>query len=160
MYRIERKPYGVRLTMAGSMSVEEARGWLEESYTVVPRLGGEFSVFVELLCLETTSAEVRAVMMEGQRYYRRWGMRRSVVIVSSEKQAMEFRRIALESGIYEWERYVSAEATPDWEEVGLAWIEHGTDPDRTREGQEHRERANTDKTMDPAPGTTSLTWGK
>ena len=43
-----------------------------------------------------------------------------------------FSRLAQESGIHYWERYISAENTPDWEARGWAWIQNGVDPDASQ----------------------------
>jgi hypothetical protein len=42
---------------------------------------------------------------------------------------MLFTHLARESGIYQWERYISAESTPDWETLAWAWVKGEKDPD-------------------------------
>ncbi len=44
---------------------------------------------------------------------------------------MQFKRIAKETGIYEWERYINASATPNWEQAGADWLTKAADPDKT-----------------------------
>jgi hypothetical protein len=56
-------------------------------------------------------------------------MRRSCVILESQVVAMQFKRIAKSSGIYNHERYLAADTTPDWEKKALGWIVNGIDPD-------------------------------
>jgi hypothetical protein len=51
------------------------------------------------------------------------------VVVQSNGTRLQFIRLAKESGAYQWERYLSAEDTPDWETRGWAWIQGGFDPD-------------------------------
>jgi hypothetical protein len=41
---------------------------------------------------------------------------------------MQFERIAHESGIYAFERYINAAGTPDWEPKAIAWIQKKVDP--------------------------------
>jgi hypothetical protein len=41
---------------------------------------------------------------------------------------MQFERIARESGIHSFERYINAAATPDWRNTAVAWLEHAADP--------------------------------
>jgi hypothetical protein len=41
---------------------------------------------------------------------------------------MQFERMAKTTGIFEKERYISAETNPNWEKVAEAWILHGTEP--------------------------------
>lgn len=80
--------------------------------------------------LKPLPGDAQEIMEQGQAAYKEGGMERSVVIVDSATTKMQFKRIAKESGIYDWERYVNAAETPDWREVGLAWIQDGVDPDQ------------------------------
>jgi hypothetical protein len=57
-------------------------------------------------------------------------MTRPVVILDSATVTSQFQRVAKESGIYAWERYINASKKPDWENVGIAWLKHSTDPDK------------------------------
>jgi hypothetical protein len=43
---------------------------------------------------------------------------------------MQFKRIAKETGIYQWERYIDSNANPTWEQAGVDWLVKGTDPDK------------------------------
>ena len=74
--------------------------------------------------------DARDAMEEGQRIYGQNGMERSVVILNSTLVTMQFKRIAKETGIDQWERYIDASKTSNWEEVGVSWLEKGIDPDR------------------------------
>jgi hypothetical protein len=56
-------------------------------------------------------------------------MKRSVVIVNEQKTKDQFIQIAKNSGIYKWERYISSEENPYWEEAGMNWLLHEIDPD-------------------------------
>ncbi len=70
-----------------------------------------FGVFVDMRTLATLQPDAQQAMQEGQLLYREAGMQRSVVIVNSAVLAMQFKRLAKQTGIYEWERYLNA-ATP------------------------------------------------
>ncbi len=48
------------------------------------------------------------LMEEGQKEYKERGMTRSVVILDSAIMAMQFKRLAKDTGIYQWERYIDA----------------------------------------------------
>ena len=71
-------------------------------------------------------------MRRGQRMYRDHGMARSVVILSNPVTAQQFKQIAVESGIYEWERYIDASRETNWEQVGMEWLVKEVDPDITQ----------------------------
>lgn len=51
------------------------------------------------------------------------------MIVESAVAKMQFTRLAKESGIYEWERYVDAESWADPTAVARRWIDDGVEPD-------------------------------
>ncbi|MDP1830957.1 MAG: hypothetical protein Q8K67_02775 [Geothrix sp.] len=80
--------------------------------------------------LQLLSDESTAIMQEGQRIYRAAGMQRSAVILESMLVTLQFKNIAKKTGIYAWERYISATANPAWEQAALDWIVNGLDPDK------------------------------
>jgi hypothetical protein len=129
MYRIERKDYGFRLTFQEFIKSEEMKEWLDESKDVLADVEGEFGVFVDMRTLKPLSGESQDHMHEGQKLYKMKGMTRSVVIVDSVITKMQFQRIAKETGIYKWERYIDASSILEWEKVGIDWIVNTIDPD-------------------------------
>lgn len=128
MYKIEKTQYGVRLTFDGFMRAAEMTEWVAESRKIVPTLGGTFGVFVDMRTLKPLPPDSQAAMQEGQKLYKQAGMQRSVVILNSATTTAQFIRIAKETGIYEWERYVNAAATPNWEQAGIDWLVKAADP--------------------------------
>ena len=131
MYRIEKMSWGYRLTFGGSCPVEEIANWLGESRKILADQEEEFFVFVDMRTIIPLSREAQVHMQEGQKLYKRRGMLRSVVILSSPVVAAQFRRIAGETGIGRWERYIDASTVSDWEEVGMDWLLKAVDPEKT-----------------------------
>lgn len=82
--------------------------------------------------LELNSPEVQVIFEQGQKLYRETGLVRSVVILKNPTLAIQFKRIALMSNIYDYERYIDASSCPDWKKVGLKWVIDGIDPDADR----------------------------
>lgn len=78
----------------------------------------------------------------GQREARQHGMIRSVVILANSTVTYQFKRIALQSGIYDWERYIDESNEPDWEQKGLDWVVNGIDPDASLRQQIAQKREN------------------
>ncbi len=130
MYKIEKKDYGYRLTFGGFIKEDEMKKWLEESKVILPNGPKSFGVFVDMRTLKPLPPESQKHMNEGQKFYKKSGMVRSVVILASAITKMQFKRIAQETGIYEWERYIDEASTSNWEKVGLDWIKDGIDPDK------------------------------
>lgn len=129
MYKIEKEPWGYRLTFGGYISKAEMEEWVDEAKRVVPRSSTPFGVFVDMRELKPLAPDVQEAMIGGQQHFKTSGMERSVVIVDSTVTAMQFKRLGKESGIYEWERYLSS-TDPDWEARGMAWIKEALDPDQ------------------------------
>ena len=130
MYTIEKEPYGFKLTFGGFIKAEEMMAWVGESKRALVSTPKDFGVFVDMRTLKPLPAETQTHMEDGQKLYKEKGMTRSVVILSSATTKMQFKRIAQETGIYEWERYIDASAVPEWEKIGIDWISEGIDPDK------------------------------
>ena len=88
-----------------------------------------FGVFVDMRQLALPAPQDQGALKHAQIRARQLGMRRSVVIVDSADVAAEFERIARQTGIYAYERYIDAVDNPSWEQRGLDWIIDGVDPD-------------------------------
>jgi hypothetical protein len=129
MYGIKEQEWGYRLEFGGNVQPGEMKQWLRESERIFADKQGEFLVFVDMRTLIPLDRESQETMQEGQKLYRTSGMVRSVVILSSPVVAAQFRRLAGETGIAQWERYVDASTVPNWEEVGMNWLLNAVDPD-------------------------------
>ncbi len=128
MYKIEVTDYGIKIIFSGDLPPEDMKKWLEDSIKILKSFENSFMVFVDMRDLDILSFEAREYLVQGQEFYRFKGMKRSVVILNSDFTKMQFQRIAWKTGIYEWERYIDASNTPDWEQIGLDWIIEGIDP--------------------------------
>ena len=129
MYKIEGKPFGVRLTFADYMDAAEMKKWVEDSRRELLRVRRPFGVFVDMRTLKPLSPDARKLMEEGQKLYKTGGMERSVVILDSPTLVLQFKRVAKDSGIYEWERYLDASKHSNWEQIGIDWLVKKVDPD-------------------------------
>jgi hypothetical protein len=130
MYRIEKKPYGYKLTFSDFIKVDEMTKWVEDSKKELATAKGPFGIFVDMRELKTLTPESTKVMTEGQLLYKEKGLERSAVILENAIVTMQFKRIAKQSGIYAWERYINASAEKNCEKVGEDWITKAIDPDQ------------------------------
>ena len=128
MYSITQTDYGYKWTFSGELQKEEMAGWLEESERILAKQEGSFSVFVDMQSMQPASQVVQKFFQRGQILYGKRGMVRSVVILSNPALSMQFKRIAVQSGIYEGERYIDSSTNADWEEVGLGWVVDALEP--------------------------------
>lgn len=130
MYTIEEKPFGLKLTFSGYISAEEMENWFQESREILTQKSGGFGVFVDMRTLIPLPSGPRKIMIKGQKFYKTNGMVRSVVILSNPVLTLQFKQIAHNTGIYAYERYIDASHEPEWERVGLEWLENEIDPDK------------------------------
>ena len=130
MYNIEKTHYDFKLTFGDFMKADEMQKWVADSKKVLENISGEFGVFVDMRTLKPLPQDAQKFMQEGQVIYKQKGMSRSVVILDNAITMLQFKRIAQQTGIYEWERYFDASASPNWEEKAVKWITHKIDPDK------------------------------
>ena len=135
MYKIEKKEFGLRLTLGGVMSSEEMARWLNDVSRELTTVRSSFCVFVDMRTLVPLGKDGQVHIQDGQKLAKRCGMVRSVVILSSPVTTMQFKHIAMDTGIYEWERYIDASKYPNWERIGMDWIEKAIDPDKKAKSQ-------------------------
>jgi hypothetical protein len=129
MYKIERRPSGYILTFAGAIDKKEMLQWVEESRESLKSAPSQFGVIVDMRDLPPLPPESQEAMQEGQKLYKAAGMTRSCVVVKNSVTALQFKRIAKETGIYAWERYLDASEIADWQKTAVAWVKDGIDPD-------------------------------
>jgi hypothetical protein len=128
MYDIEQTDFGFELTFSGNMDRDELLDWREESERTVKTGPDSFGVLVNMRDLGALGDDAQEVMVETQHDYREWGMERSAVVVDSATTKLQFQRLARESGIDEWERYVDTETFDDPRDAALAWVKDGEEP--------------------------------
>lgn len=130
MHKIEKRPSGYLLTFGGVIDRAEMTTWLEETKTNLVGARGPFGVIVDMRTLAPLAADAQAVMVSGQQLYKKAGMSRSAVIVNNSVTALQFQRLAKESGIYNWERYIDGQKT-NAVDLAISWAKDGVDPDRS-----------------------------
>jgi hypothetical protein len=130
MYKLEKKGYGYKLVFGDYIKADEMREWLDEAKKTLISAPREFNIFVDMRTLKPLPSDAQSHMQSGQKLFKEKGMKRSVVILNSTVTKLQFLRIAKETGIYNWERYIDASSISDWEKVGLDWINKGIDPDK------------------------------
>jgi hypothetical protein len=130
MFKTEKVDYGVKLTFGGFIKKEEMAQWVLEAEKIISLLPSKFGVFVDMRDLKPLPHDAELEMQKGQKLFKQKGMERSVVILSNAVTTMQFKRIAQETGIYQWERYIDASKTTNWEESGKKWLVSSIDPDK------------------------------
>src|SRR5512133_3716538 len=105
MYKIERKTSGYLLTFSGVMDLAEMQRWVADAKAALTSETGAFGVVIDMRHLAPLLPEVQTAMVEGQQAFKGAGMSRSSVLVNNSVTAIQFKRLAQQSGIYAFERY-------------------------------------------------------
>ena len=128
MFKLKKEMYGYKLEFSGFIKADEMKQWTYESQKALTTAPAEFGVLVDMRELKPLPPDSQAVIEKGQKMYKQRGMSRSVVILSNAITTMQFKRIAKETGIDQWERYIDASETHNWETVGINWVRNGVEP--------------------------------
>jgi hypothetical protein len=128
MYGITATSFGYEIAFGGVLDADAVQAWLDELRSLVRHGSDPFGVLVDMRTLEPLCHRSRTLLLDGQRHCRAAGMRRSAVVVNSAVRALQFRRMGMESGIIEGERYIDAAVHPNWRRIALDWLESGVEP--------------------------------
>lgn len=130
MYKIEKTDFGYFLTFKGLINRYEMESWYNDSVKALEDSPKSFGVLVDLTQIKTPlPIESQSKLEEGQKYYKRRGMQRSIVALKNDITKIQYKRIAMNTGIIKNERYIDASQYPDWEKVALDWIMNEIEPE-------------------------------
>lgn len=130
MYSVERTGYGYKLTFGDFIQPPEMKKWLDDSQAQLVGAPAKFGVLIDMRQLKPLPDESQKIMEQGQKLYKAKGMERSCVILDNPTTTMQFKRLAQQSGIYAFERYITARSTPDWMTRAMNWLTKAEDPDK------------------------------
>ena len=129
MHRIEETPSGYRVTFEGFLQRSDAGTLLDSMRsTVRPREGG-FSVLVDMRSSRAFPFEAQEAVKQAILHCKEAGLERNAVVLNGAIAALQARRLARETGIEPYIRYIDAANEPEWERVAFAWLQDGIDPD-------------------------------
>jgi len=128
VYKIDKTELGFQLTFGGDMTEAELETWYQESARVLSRIHFPFGVLIDMRTLAPLPAEAQKVMVRGQSMYRNSGMQRSCVILENPITTIQFMRLAKQSGIFRYERYIDASVHKDWRQEARSWIRDAVAP--------------------------------
>jgi len=129
MYNIEKKNYGIKLTFSGFIQETEMAKWYHDFSKILMNMQYEWNVFIDMRYLKPLPKNSKQIMEEGQKLGSKKGVKRSVVILNDPITTFQFKGIAKKSGLNAIEKYIDASKHPNWEKIGLNWIERGINPE-------------------------------
>jgi hypothetical protein len=128
VYKIDKTDLGFYLTFAGDMTKAEIEKWYAESVQVLTGRQAPFGVIIDMRTLAPLPVDAQGVMVRGQAMYRSHGMQRSCVILEDAITTIQFMRLARQSGIFKFERYIDASAHEDWLAKARNWVRDAIAP--------------------------------
>jgi hypothetical protein len=130
MYAIGPLPCGYQIVFAGQVTALELLAWIDDVRRCLASPPKDFGLLLDLRGLAPLSPGATRILAKGLQLCQQKGLLRTAVVVCSRATRLEYTRMAQESGIYQWERYLSAEDTPDWHGRSIAWISQRIDPEQ------------------------------
>lgn len=134
MHRIEETKYGYKLVLEGFLQRDEVGQLLEDLKTKIkPREKGQtFPLLLDMRKSNAFPSDAREILKQCLLFCKDSGMQRNAVILATAIATLQARRIAKETGIDRWARYIDASTRPhDWEKVAVDWLTRGVEPDIT-----------------------------
>lgn len=129
--RNEDRPFGFAIIAPGLISEMDARIWIDDLYQLVTRSGRTtFGLLVDIRRQRANPPGATALIQQAMRWLREAGCVRSAVVLDNSMALIQIRRLAAETGVDAYERYINAVATPDWERKAEDWIVRGIEPDQ------------------------------
>lgn len=135
MYTIKETDYGFRLCFQSDCSVDEIKKLEQEIKSIASTRNKPFSAFIDARKIIPFKEEVVAAMQRCEEIALEGGCIRFAVVTLSPVAKDQIKRVAFKTGIADCERYINANRVTNWEEVGLNWAIHGTEPDQCSASQ-------------------------
>lgn len=130
IYRIDKAPYGIRVTFDGMMNEDASKEFTKEFLQVLAGINGTVGIMIDLRNGKPISPESQNALNDCYYAVMRKGLTRSANIVSSGLMKMQMVRRAKELGTYDKARYIDSTSNSNFEQIALDWIERGIDPDK------------------------------
>jgi len=129
MVNVELTHCGLKITLSGDVSVEQARTLYLDAERL---LGGDkitLGVVVDMRSLIPLEKDAQDELVITQMKLRELGNDvRSAVVLNSPVITMQFRALAGQSKILDIERYIDASKEENWEKIAIDWVVKGKEP--------------------------------
>jgi hypothetical protein len=160
VYRIDETDYGYRVTLEGFLQRDDAAALLGETRRRVrPRADG-FALLLDLRGARAFPAEAQEVLKQVILHCRGAGMERNAVLLNSAIAALQTRRLARETGIDRWIRYIDVSSEPEWERAAAGWLERAIEPVQRGRSERAAEAARIDGLRDGRDGSGGIWSGR
>lgn len=139
---IEQTDHGFRVSARGALRADGTRVWMDELRRQFEhRAPGPFNMLLDARGLEWDELGAELVVVPALDLLREAGLERAAVVTDAAEPLLAFRRLALESGSYDSQRYFSTAQSPEWERAATRWAAEGADEPWSRQSERRAELA-------------------
>lgn len=124
VYRIEKKPYGIKFTFDGFVPPEEMSEYKKEFRLVLDLVPAQFGILSDLRNMKPLPPESQKILSANPEWTA-GRITRSATILNSSLVKLQSKRLATEWKQGDTKRYIDASKHSNWEELAIAWIEKG-----------------------------------
>lgn len=133
MYKLEKKHYGLYVTMRGLCSAIEMEAYLQEKDRMLGEFEGPFSIIVDLRSAIPPERRDEQLLEENHARLRERGLQRMAIVIDSPVVAMQAMQISCTAGVRDRTIIINAAKSLDWEEQALNWILYAVRPESLSE---------------------------
>lgn len=128
MYKIDKKPYGIKITFSGFIKKDEMLSYKSEIKELLNSLPDKFGILMDMKEMKTLPAESQEVLNANPELVAS-RVTRSATIINSALVGMQIKRLAVESQVSDTKRILDSSKSPNWEALADNWIANGVDPE-------------------------------
>ncbi len=128
MYKIEKQPYGLYVTLSGNLTADDVVQWEAEVVRLWPPENGPRSTVLDVRALILPEKDVQSFMTSMFTRMRKQGLVKLAVLVASPVIKARAIQMAYQSDGADIIRFFDVSKTPDWQTECLAWIAQGANP--------------------------------
>ena len=128
MYKIDKRPYGYRLTMSGHVNEQQIQEYITELKELLPNLPQKFGIMVDMREMIPLTPDNQASLVASQKLVADRLTRSATIVNDNAIVKMQFRRLSKAGGVVESKRFIDASADPNWNKTAEDWIVMEKDP--------------------------------
>jgi len=128
MYEIKQTSFGFRLTLSGTITVDEVRLLTIEIEEILKQLKSPFGIIIDAREMLPVHTEDKSLFHNIEPMTKSAGLQRRAIIFQSPIIKNQATQLSHLSGTDTIERYINASDIENWEQVALDWVVDGIEP--------------------------------
>ena len=125
VFKVEKKDYGLKIVIKGSLNEEEMKELFSEAGVLITESGNKFSVLVDAKEQVPIEKNARDLLAITHMMFYKLGMKKLAVIYSNSELTNLYKEHAIANDVEQFERYLDFSADPDALIKGEEWLRGG-----------------------------------